>query len=113
MAGLLIKIEPGVGLEGHESHGIVAPHDKHDVTVGLLVELEEPLFNHLSVVDEANEFPFAQIYHFLWHVLDHVNNSYFGVLRIVCLVSQKWIIDDPRLGHWLLRIVKLLILLTF
>ena len=47
-------IEPGVGLEGHESKGNVAPHEKHNIAVSLLAELVEQLFDHLRVVDEAN-----------------------------------------------------------
>ena len=41
---------------------------KHDVTISLFGLLEQLLFDHLSVIDEADELPFAKVEHALRHV---------------------------------------------
>ena len=86
----------------------MAADQEHDVAVRLLALLKEALLYHLRVVDEADELPLAQVDDALRHVHGHVHDRDFLVHRSPVLVRQERVVDHPRLGHWLLRVVTLL-----
>ena len=70
-------------------------HEYHNITIGLFTSLEALLFDHLGVIDEANELPFAQVNYSLRHVISHVYYSNLFVPRSESLVCEKRIIDHP------------------
>ena len=47
------------------------------------------------MVYEADELPLAQVYHLLRHVERHVDDRDLFVLRVVSLIGEQWIINDP------------------
>ena len=65
-----MELEPGVGLEAHQPYfpTIDVPYKQHDVTICFFVLFETLLFDHLSMIDEADELPLAQMDDALRHV---------------------------------------------
>lgn len=54
-----IELEPRVRLKTHEADLSLAPYKEHNVAIRFLALLKQPLFDHLRVIYEANELPFA------------------------------------------------------
>ena len=78
---ILIVLKPGIALEAHQSTSVFHFDKQHQVTIGLFILVETFLFHHLSVVDEAYEFPLTQIDYLLRHILSQVNDYYLVILR--------------------------------
>ena len=91
---LFCELQPRIRLEAHQSSRISKSRQEHDVAVGLLALAKQLLFDHLSVVDKADELPLSQVNDALRHVESHVHNHDLAVLRSPALVRQKWIVDD-------------------
>ena len=83
--------------------------EEHDITVCLLQFAKEPLLDHLSMVYKADELPLSQMNDTLRHIERHVHNRDLLVHGSCCFVSQQRIVNHPRLGHRLLRVVKLVV----
>ena len=77
----LIMLKPWVALEAHQPTSVLHLHEQHHVTVGFFILVEAFLFDHLSVVDEANELPLTQVDNLLWHILSQMNDYYLVILR--------------------------------
>ena len=78
---ILIVLKPGIALKAHQSTSVIHFDKQHQVTIGLFILMETFLFHHLSVVDEAYEFPLTQIDYLLRHILSQVNDYYLVILR--------------------------------
>ena len=63
------------------------------------------MFDHLGVIDEADELPFSKMDDPLRHIHSHVDNNNFFVHGTPALVGQQWIVDDVRLWTRLLWVV--------
>ena len=108
---LLVQAQPGVRLEAHQTHLMLSSDKKHDIAIGLFGLLKQLLFDHLGVIDKADEFPFAEVEHTLRHVERHMNYCDLPVLRIERLVGEQRVIYHPSLRHGLLRVVELSLVL--
>ena len=84
----IVVLKPRIALEAHQSASVFHFDEQHNVTIGLFILVEAFLFNHLSVVDEADEFPLTQIDHLLRHILSQVNDYYLVILRRIRFVRQ-------------------------
>ena len=91
---LFCELQPRIRLEAHQSSRISKSRQEHDVAVGLLALAKQLLFDHLSVVYEADELPLAQVNDALRHVESHVHNHDLTVSRSPTLVRQKRVVDD-------------------
>ena len=65
---LFCELQPWIRLEAHQSGRVAQSCQEHDVAVGLLVLAKQLLFDHLSVVYEADELPLTQVNDALRHV---------------------------------------------
>lgn len=102
VTGWFIELEPRVRLETHEANLSLASHKEHNVAICLLALFKQPLFDHLRVIYEANELPFAEVDYSLRHIQGHMHYCYLFVHRSVGLVSEERIVNDPGLINWLL-----------
>ena len=64
------------------------------------------MLHHLSMIHKADELPFTEINYALWHIVSHVNDSYRFILWCERLICKKGVVDDPRLRHWRLWVLK-------
>ena len=77
----LIIADPRVRLVAHQAAHVVTLDQYHDVAIRLFFFHEAPLFDHLCVVYEADEFPLSQVDHSLLHVVHHIHYCYLFVSR--------------------------------
>ena len=82
-------------------------HQENYVTIGLFPAIKAPLFDHLGVVHEADEFPLAEMHDALRHVEAEVHDGDLFVVGGECLVGHERVIDDPGLTDGLLGVIEL------
>ena len=109
LARLLVEVQPGVRLVAHESYfsALGVSDQENYVAIGLLPAIKATLFDHLGVVNEADELPLTEMHDALWHVKAEMHYGDLLVVGGECLVGHEWVVDDPGLTDGLLGMIEL------